>query len=95
MLHIKTVPQGLSIQVRVAPRAAQNKVGDVSGGVLKVRLTAPPVEGAANIALVKFLAKALGLHRRQVSLLSGHKTRNKRLLIQGLAPTELLKRLEQ
>ena len=93
MLHIQTVPQGLSIPVRVAPRAAQNQVAGAVGGVLKVRLTAPPVEGAANKALVKFLAKTLGLPRRQISLLSGHKARSKRLLIQGLQPAELLKRL--
>ena len=79
--------------MRVSPRSAQNQVTGVNNGTLKVRLTAPPVQGAANQALVKFLARALGLPRRGVSLLSGHKSRNKRLLIQGLEPGELLQRL--
>lgn len=79
--------------MRVTPRAAQNQVAGVSDGALKVRLTAPPVEGAANQALVRFLAKVLGLPRRQVSLRSGHKARHKRVLIQGLERAELLGRL--
>ena len=56
-------------------------------------LTAPPVEGAANQALVKLLAKTLGVAKGKVSVASGERSRNKRVLVQGLSPDELRKRL--
>jgi len=79
--------------VRVVPRASRNGIADVQGGFLKVRLTAPPVEGAANAALTEFLAKALRVPRRDVLLISGARARNKVVLIHNVTPAEVRRRL--
>jgi len=65
------------LQVRVQPRASRNELAGFHGGVLRVRLTAPPVDGAANEALVDFLADQLGVGRRMVRIVSGFGSRNK------------------
>jgi uncharacterized protein (TIGR00251 family) len=68
----------------VIPRAPKTVVDGERGGAILVRLAAPPVDGAANDALVAFLAAALGLPRRQVTIVSGEKSRDKRVRIDGL-----------
>ena len=71
----------LVLDIRVQPRASQNEIAGVVGERLKVRLTAPPVDGKANLALLKFLAECCGVPRGQVTLLSGDTGRNKRVRI--------------
>jgi len=90
---IKKEDHGVSLAVRVAPRASRNELVGVEAGALKVRLTAPPVEGAANQALVKLLAKALGVAKGKVTVISGERSRNKRVLVEGLGLDELRGRL--
>lgn len=63
--------------VRVQPRASRNEVAGMQNGALRVRLHAPPVEGAANEALLKFLAVELGVPRRDIRIVSGFSSRNK------------------
>jgi uncharacterized protein len=82
------VPGGLRLAVRLTPRAAHNRIDGVSVGadgraVLAIRLTAPPVEGAANAALVEFLAEALDLRKTDVSIRSGQKSRLKLVDLKG------------
>ncbi len=77
-------PDGLVFAVRVQPRASRNEVAGLQGDALKVRLTAPPVEGEANRALVAFLAEVCGVRRADVELLSGETSRDKRVRIRGL-----------
>ena len=72
------------INVRVIPRAAKNAVGGWRSDALVIRLAAPPVEGAANDALVDYLAELFEQPRRSVQILSGHKSRDKRVKIHGL-----------
>jgi uncharacterized protein (TIGR00251 family) len=81
------------LQVRVQPRASKNALIGWQAGALKVRLTAPPVEGAANAALVTFLAEQLQVRRSEIELLSGDTGRNKRLAITSLTVEELDARL--
>jgi len=76
--------QGVTIAVQVIPRARRAEVAGEHGDALKVRVPAPPVEGAANEALIAFLAQALGVRRRDISLLSGEHARRKLVRIQGL-----------
>lgn len=76
------------IAVRVTPRAPRNGLAGWEGDVLKVRIAAPPVDGAANAALEKFLAKTLGLPARQVTVAAGQTGRRKIVDIDGLAPEE-------
>ena len=80
---------GARLRVRLQPRASRNEVVGWQEGVLRVRLTAPPVEGAANKALTDFIAEVLGVKRAQVRLVSGQKSRDKVLEIEGLTEEEL------
>jgi uncharacterized protein (TIGR00251 family) len=75
---------GLTLRVRVQPRAARETVGGLRDGALVVRLTAPPVEGGANAALCRFLGRTLGLAPSAVSLLRGAASRDKLVRIEGL-----------
>ncbi len=74
----------LRFAVRVQPRAARNEVAGVHDAALKVRLNAPPVDGAANEALVKFLARAIGVASRQVRIVSGTTSRLKTIEVEGI-----------
>jgi uncharacterized protein (TIGR00251 family) len=85
--------QGVTLTVHVVPRASRNEVVGIHGDALRIRLKAPPVEGAANAALVAFLAEALGLPQRQVEVLSGHASRRKRVAVTGLGKAEVARRL--
>ena len=69
--------------MHVQPRASKNELVGMHDGCLKVRLTAPPVEGAANDALVRLIAETLGLPRRNVSVVAGSTGRRKILEIDG------------
>jgi uncharacterized protein (TIGR00251 family) len=83
-----------TLRVHVQPRAQRDEIVGWHGERLKIRLTAPPVEGAANEALVKFLAKALGLRRSQVTVTHGHGSRDKTVAIEGLTPEVLTRRIQ-
>jgi uncharacterized protein (TIGR00251 family) len=81
--------------VRVTPRASRDAIeGEREDGVLKVRLTAPPVEGEANAALVRLMGRALGVPPRAIRLLSGASGRDKRLLVEGVQAAEARARLQ-
>ncbi len=82
---------GIFIHIHVQPRASRNEVVGIHGDALKVRLTSPPVEGAANLLLVKFIAKRLGLPRSKVRLVAGERSRQKTLQITGVSKDYLLK----
>ena len=78
----------LVLQLRVQPRASRDEiVGPHGEEALKVRITAPPVEGKANAHLIRFLARAFGVSRSHVSLLGGDSSRSKRIAIES--PTTL------
>jgi uncharacterized protein len=76
--------------VRVQPRASKDEVGGEMGGALKVRLRAPAVEDRANEALVEFLAEVLKTSRSAVSILSGERSRVKRIEIRGVTRQQIL-----
>src|SRR5579884_3297080 len=84
--------QRLLLAVRVTPRASRDDL-NCEGGVLRVRLQAPPVEGAANEALIAFLARRLGLPKRAVTLEGGATAREKLVAVAGLTVEELWQRL--
>ena len=70
--------------VRVSPRASRDAVGGVHDGALKVKLTAPPVEGAANTALIALFAKKLGVAKGAIEIVSGASSRSKRVRVTGV-----------
>jgi len=81
------------LEVRVIPRAKRNAIGGERDGALVVRLAAPPVEGAANAALIEFLAATLDLPRRNIRIVSGEQSRRKRVAIAGLTAETVNERL--
>lgn len=76
---------GCIFQVRVIPRGRRDEIVGVHGDALKVRLTAPPVEGKANQALRVFLAERLGVSPAAVEILGGHASRQKRVRVAGVS----------
>jgi len=75
--------------VRVQPRASKDEIVGVQNGALRVRLRAPPVDGAANEALIDFLADELGVSRRLVQIVSGFGSRNKSVEVDSSARSAL------
>jgi uncharacterized protein len=82
-LRIDVGPAVLRVRVHVQPRASRNEIVGLHGAALKVRLQAPPVEGAANEALGALLADRLGLPRRAVRVVAGATSRSKTVEIEG------------
>ncbi len=81
------------IDVRVIPRSAKACIAGTRDDALLVRLNAPPVEGAANAELAEVIAKALGVPRRAVTILSGERSRKKRVAVTGVDDTTARARL--
>ena len=81
------------LSVRLTPRASREEIAGFEGETLRVRVTAPPVEGRANRALVRLLAKRLGLPRGAVRVVAGQTSRSKVVAIDGLDAAELRRRL--
>ena len=80
---------GTVFPVRVVPKASRSEIVGSEGGTLKVRIAAPPVKGKANKALVKLLAKTLGVSGSQLEIISGHKTRRKTVRVYGVGSEAL------
>jgi uncharacterized protein (TIGR00251 family) len=80
---LRQTDAGVEVFLYVQPRASRNKVVGLQDGELKVALTAPPVDGAANKACCVFLAKLCSLPKSCVKLVSGDTSRHKRLLLEG------------
>ena len=82
--RIERSETGIRLTVRVQPRASRSELAGVHGDALKIRLTAPPVDGAANDALIKFLADTFGVPRRDITILSGAASRTKVVHMHGV-----------
>ncbi len=93
MALLKDTGHGVSIAIKVMPRASRNEIAGVEGESLKVRLTAPPVEGRANDALVRFLAEKLDLPRTNIEIIRGDTARQKIVRVRGVSLAELGERL--
>lgn len=86
---ITSQSDGVVIDVRVIPRAGRSGIAGTRDGALLVRLTAPPVEGAANAELIEVIAKALGVPKRNVAIVSGERARQKRVRVTGVSVAEV------
>ena len=82
---ITPVDGGVRLSVHVQPRASRSELAGWHGSALKVRLHAPPVDGAANDELVAFLASELGIAKRAVTIISGHSSRGKTVHLEGVS----------
>jgi uncharacterized protein len=81
------------VEIAVTPRASADRVGPFVDGVLRVRVTRPPVDGDANRAVLRLVARALGLAPGRLSIVAGARGRRKRVRIEGLGAAELDRRL--
>jgi uncharacterized protein (TIGR00251 family) len=84
---------GVVLSIKLQPRASRNEIGEPLGGKLKINVTAPPVDSAANEALVKLLAQKLNCSKSKVALIRGQTSRHKTLKIYGLGVGQVLERL--
>jgi uncharacterized protein (TIGR00251 family) len=86
-------PDGTLLSVKLQPRARANEIAGPAGGELKIKVTAPPVDAAANEGLLKLLAEKLDCARNRVALVRGHKSRHKVIKLHGFTPEEALQKL--
>jgi len=77
-------PDGVIVSIKLQPRASRNEIGEALGNELRIKVTAPPVDSAANEALIRLLAEALDCPRGRVELVRGHTSRHKTIKVQGL-----------
>lgn len=89
-LVVRAVARGVRFEVRVQPRASRSEVVGEQEGALRVRLTAPPVEGAANDALVELLARLLSVAKRDVRIVAGQTSRRKVVEVEGVTAEQVL-----
>ena len=82
---IAATPSGVLIDVRVVPRSGRSGIAGTRDGALLVRLHAPPVEGAANTELIEVLAGAIGVPKRAVTIVSGERSKTKRVAVDGVS----------
>lgn len=94
MVKLNESGDGVSFKVKVQPKASKNEICGQIGDSVKIRLTAPPVDGAANEALVQFLAKTFKVAKGRVEIVSGHTGRNKIIKISGVSVNEIEKVLK-
>lgn len=92
-MDIRQGPSGVTLRVRVQPRASRDALGGAREGALVVRLAAPPVEGRANAALARLLARALQVEPSAVQLVRGAAGRDKLVRVVGLTADEARRRL--
>lgn len=88
-------PDGVIFSVHVQPRASKNEICGVQGEAIRLRLTSPPVEGAANKLCTEFLAGLLGVAKSRVTIIHGDKSRHKTVRIAGVSREAVLKLLER
>lgn len=88
--NISDARRGAAITVKVIPRARKTELaGLMADGTIKVRLTAPPVDGAANKALIEFLAEVLDIPKSQIEIIAGETSERKLISLVGIGPNEV------
>ena len=92
-MTVRELEDGLEIMIHAQPRASRSEVVGLHGDALKVRLAAPPVDGAANAELIRVMAKVLGVPKSSVEVTHGHSGRSKVVRVAGLAVEDARRRL--
>ena len=83
----------VKISLRVCPNGGRNEVVGFTNGILRVKVSAPPIKGKANRELITFLSRLLGVGKGSVNIIKGHTTRNKIVAVDGLSQGEVMNRL--
>ena len=95
MLRYTETDGAITFGVRVVPRASRSEIAGEHDGALRVRVAAPPVEGAANEELARTIARALGVPTRAVEIVSGHASKTKRVRVAGASGERLLSLVDE
>jgi uncharacterized protein (TIGR00251 family) len=88
--YLRAQTDGVLLSVKLQPRASANEIGEPLGAELRIKVTAPPVDAAANEALVRLLAETLDCPRGCVELVRGHTSRHKVVKLHGLSAEAVL-----
>jgi uncharacterized protein len=91
--YLRSDADGVVLSVKVQPRASKNSIESNAGNELRIKVTAPPVDSAANEALVRYLSDTLDIQRNRIEILRGHKSRHKIVKLFGISSVALVKRL--
>ena len=91
--YLRAQSDGVLLAIKLQPRASANEIGLPLGEELRIKVTAPPVDAAANEALLRLLAENLGCPRRQLALVRGQTSRHKVVKIYSLSVEEVVERL--
>jgi len=91
--HLRATAGGTLLSVKLQPRASANALGGAMGAELKIKVTAPPVDSAANEALVAFLADLLDCGKSRVVILRGQTSRHKTVMLHGITPEAAAQKL--
>lgn len=93
-LQVQETAKGLEFRLHVLPRAKRCEIAGLHGGALKVKVTAPPVDDAANRAIIQYFSTLLGIPKSNIQILSGLKSREKRLQVRGVSLQDFLSHLK-
>ena len=91
--YLRTTADGVLLAVKLQPRASRNEIGGAQGGELRIKVTAPPVDSAANEALIELLAEKLGCAKNRVELVRGQTSRHKLIKLHGLNAEQVRSKL--
>ncbi len=92
--YLRVQSDGVLLAVKLQPRASKNEIGDALGEELRIKVTAPPVDAAANQALIELLADKLNCSKNRVELLRGHTSRHKIVRLHGFAAEQVAQLLK-
>ena len=93
MLSVKETKKGILLHVLVVPGSAKCGIAGIHDDALRIKITARPIEGLANLECVRFLSHVLGIKKHQITIVSGHKTKKKTVAIEGLSREDVTIRL--
>lgn len=94
MIPIRDTPHGATFSVKVHPRARKNAIAGEVGDALKLALTAPPVEGKANEACIRFFSEFFEVPRSSVTIAAGETSRQKVIRVSGISAAKIAERLQ-
>lgn len=84
LLNISERDGAVIFDLFIQPRASRNEICGIQSGAFKIRLTSPPVDGAANKLCIEFLAKTLGIAKGRITIIAGEKSRHKKVRVEGI-----------
>jgi uncharacterized protein len=95
LIPVSDHPLGATFSIRVQPRAARTAISGTVGDALKVSVSAPPLDGRANVAVVEFFSEILSVPRSTVQVVAGERSRNKIIRISGCSGAEVQRMLRE